>query len=130
MPRFSGRSIRLLETCDDRLCYVMKEAIRYQDFMVVCGFRGQEAQDEAFLKGRSDKEWPEGKHNVSPSLAVDIAPWPVDWLDTHRFALLAGRILQIGDINDIEIRWGSDWDGDSTTLDHQLKDWGHFELIT
>ena len=129
MPKFSSQSLDVIETCHHEIRAVVFEAIKFTDFSALCGYRGQEAQHEAFLMGRSKKDWPNGKHIVSPSEAIDVAPYPIDWKDTHRFAVLAGRLMQIGSVLGVDLRWGSDWDGDTRTLDQQFMDWGHFELL-
>lgn len=129
MPSFSETSLQELHGCCFDLQSVLREAIKYQDFTVLCGYRGKEAQDEAFRTGNSNVQWPNGRHNSLPSNAVDIAPYPVDWKDVPRFALLAGRIMQIADQMGITLRWGGDWDRDTSTVDQNLKDWGHFEVF-
>ncbi|HXG72575.1 MAG TPA: hypothetical protein VNJ04_18380, partial [Gemmatimonadaceae bacterium] len=58
---------------------MLREAIRYFDFVVVEGHRGKEAQNKAFAKGLSKLPWPKGNHNTNPSTAADCAPFPIDW---------------------------------------------------
>ena len=89
---------------------------------MLCGHRGKIAQNEAFdaIPQRSTKKWPDGKHNKKPSLAVDVAPYPIDWKDIARFYGLAGLFMKIALSNGIDIIWGGCWD--------KLKDYGHFEL--
>jgi hypothetical protein len=48
------------------------------DFKILCGHREEKEQNEAFNKGNSKLKWPQSKHNSLPSLAVDIAPFPVN----------------------------------------------------
>lgn len=55
------------------------------DLTVLCGFRGQAEQDDAFARGTSKLRWPKSKHNRTPALAVDLAPYPLDWKNTARF---------------------------------------------
>lgn len=50
-----------------------------QDVIVLCGFRGEQEQNEAFEKKTSKLKWPNSKHNSLPSNAVDMAPFPLDW---------------------------------------------------
>ena len=50
-------------------------------------------QGRAFLDGKSKLDWPHSKHNRTPSLAVDIAPYPIDWKDTGAFMVLRGFVL-------------------------------------
>lgn len=129
MPRFSNNSKRALATCDIRLQEVMTEAIKHIDFMVLEGHRGKEAQDKAFRTGMSKVRWPNGKHNKNPSLAVDIAPYPIKWGDTERFVYFAGIIKGIGIMMGVKLRWGGDWDQDTQVTDERFRDYGHFELV-
>jgi peptidoglycan L-alanyl-D-glutamate endopeptidase CwlK len=129
MPRFSNLSEQRLATCDDRLQGILREAIKHVDFTVICGYRGQEDQDDAFRRGASTKRWPFSKHNKLPSPAVDIAPFPVDWKDTARFARLAGYIERVAHEQGVSIRWGGDWDQDGRTTDERLIDMPHLEIV-
>jgi hypothetical protein len=100
------------------------------DFTVLCGHRGKIAQGRAFFTKKSKARWGQSKHNSTPSQAVDIAPWPIDWEDTEAFVYLAGIIravshdLGYGDI----IRWGGDWDQDERMRDERFRDYPHFEI--
>ena len=126
------RSCLQLRTCDARLDRVVSEAILYVslDFTVICGHRSCEEQQELFSRGltKLDGVTYMSKHNFEPSLAVDLAPWPIDWSDHSRFYVLAGAILSIANRLDISLRWGGDWDGDGVSKDHTFLDLPHFEL--
>jgi peptidoglycan LD-endopeptidase CwlK len=126
---FSRASQLNLATCHEDIQMVLHAAIMIVDFSVLCGHRGEGAQNEAFLTGQSELSWPNGKHNTLPSKAVDIAPYPIKWEDTHRFAFVAGIIMELARVRGIKLRWGGDWDGDTETIDQSLADFGHFELI-
>lgn len=135
MPNFGEESKKQLLTCHADLQAVMNEAIKYIDFFVLEGYRGEVAQEAAFAAGNTKLHWPNGKHNKSPSLAVDIAPHPIDWNDTQRFVYFAGIIMGIATMLMLEgkithaIRWGGDWDRDTQVKDESFRDLGHFELI-
>lgn len=129
MPKFSALSEQRLSTCHPFLQELLREAIKYRDFTVICGHRGQEEQEEAYRLGRSKVRWPQSRHNKLPSTAVDIAPYPVDWQDTARFARLFGYVERIAEEKDIKIRWGGDWDQDGKTADERLIDMPHIELV-
>lgn len=135
MPKFGAESNKQLATCHTDLQVVMNEAIKYIDFSVLEGHRGQAAQEAAFAAGNTKLHWPNGKHNKSPSLAVDIAPYPLNWNDTQRFVYFAGFIMAIakmllaqGKITHV-VRWGGDWDNDTQVKDESFRDFGHFELV-
>lgn len=55
------------------------------DIEVICGYRGEKEQNEAFRKGTSKLKFPKSKHNKSPSLAFDACPNPINWNDTAPF---------------------------------------------
>lgn len=122
MPVFSEQSEERLRTCDQRLQYLMRRAIQRTpiDFTVLCGFRDKEAQEAAFAAGTTTLHWPHGNHNRMPSLAVDVAPYPVDWNDEHRFELLAHYILGIAHALDMQVVWGGNW--------RRPHDMPHFEV--
>ena len=118
MPKFSETSLSKLATCDRRIHHVLHAAIGFTDFSVLCGHRGSLSQNEAQKAGKSQLRWPDSKHNKKPSLAVDIAPYPIDWEDKERFCFLAGVIMTVAKLFDVSLKWGGDWGWD----------FGHFEL--
>lgn len=134
-PRFGPRSLKELRSCDGRLVKLAEASIKVgMDFTVVHGFRGREQQDDLFERGLSKKPWPSSKHNhmagtVPCSLAIDVAPWPIDWRDAKRFYHLAGLIRAVAFDLAIPLRWGGDWDGDFELGDQTFMDLGHFELV-
>jgi peptidoglycan LD-endopeptidase CwlK len=79
------------------------------DLTVLCGFRGQAEQDDAFARGTSKLRWPKSKHNAKPARAVDIAPFPLDWKDTDRFEAVRELALKRAAALGIRIRVIS-WD--------------------
>jgi peptidoglycan L-alanyl-D-glutamate endopeptidase CwlK len=111
-----------LETCHPALKAVVYRATELSpvDFTVLCGHRGEADQTAAVAAGTSKTPWPKSKHNSQPSRAVDLAPYPIDWKDAERFAILAGAILASAKLLGVEITWGGTW---ST-----FKDRPHFEL--
>lgn len=129
MPTFGRRSKAQLDTCHGDLQRVLYEVIKVFDFTVLTGHRTKAVQEEAYATGRSTKQWPKSKHNTKPSIAVDIAPWPINWNDRERFTYLAGHIRMAGAAMGIEIRWGGDWDKDTEVRDNGFDDLVHFELL-
>lgn len=127
MPSFSKLSAQRLATCDERLQRLLTEAIKTVDLTVLCGHRGEDEQEDAFRAGKSKVHWPDSKHNSTPSQAVDIAPFPVNWNDTNTFARLAGYIQRIAEEQGVSIRWGGDWDGNWRS-DDKFVDMPHIEL--
>lgn len=135
MPTFSPASAEKLATCDPRLQAILNEVIKAIDFTVLEGYRGREAQMEAVINGTSKLSWPNGKHNKSPSLAVDIAPFfhspgdKIDWKDLTAFGRLMGYVQRIAEEMNIKIRFGLDWDGDFRTRDENFVDAPHVEIV-
>lgn len=82
-----------------------------------------------FRVGKSKLQWPNSNHNSEPSLAVDVAPYPIDWSKTNRFFYLAGAVGAIAQSKGYTIRWGGNWDGDNVFDDQTFNDYCHFELI-
>ena len=128
MPVFSDTSRKRLETCDPRLQRLFSEVIKHFDCSVLCGHRGEAAQNEAFRSGTSTKRWPASKHNILPSIAVDVAPYPIRWDDIDRFRYFAGFVMGVAAQMGIKIRSGGDWDMDTDLHDQNLIDLPHFEL--
>jgi len=128
MPRFSTKSRSKLHTCDNRLVDLFNEVVKGFDCTIIEGHRGKKAQNEAFNKGNSKVKFPNGKHNQSPSVAVDVAPYPIDWSDRDRFHYFSGYVLGIASQMGLKIRWGGDWDMDTKTKDNKFDDLVHFEI--
>ena len=128
MPRFSSKSKSKLDTCDKRLVKLFKEVVKKYDCTIIEGYRGKERQNEAYRKGNSKVKYPNGKHNQNPSIAVDVAPYPIDWTDRDRFHYFCGYVLCIASQMGLNIRWGGDWDQDTQTKDNRFDDLVHFEI--
>jgi peptidoglycan LD-endopeptidase CwlK len=122
-------SIEKLSTVDTRLAGVCYKAIEIYDFTVIFGFRADEKQQELYEQGLSTKAAGKSLHNVRPSRAIDLAPWPVDWKDRERFYFLAGVIITTARELGVKLRWGGDWDGDKDFKDQTFFDLGHFEIL-
>jgi len=126
MPKFSQRSRDRLDTCHPVLRRLMLLAIETSDFTVLCGHRGRIEQESAFAGGQSKVNWPKSRHNISPSMAVDIAPYPIDWHDEARFIALSREVKRAwaamtqDSKSGYDLMWGGDW---ST-----FRDMPHWEL--
>ena len=129
MYRFGTTSLSRLVTCDTRLQEILNEAIKFVDFTVLCGYRNSIDQNKAFRDGNSELAYPYSKHNSYPSMAVDIAPYPIDWDDTVRFAHLIGVMRGIALMKGYNLRVGIDWDIDGEIRDHKFLDFPHMELV-
>lgn len=136
MCMFSKRSLENLSECHPDLQIIFKEVIKYVDCSILCGYRGEKEQNEAFRKGKSKLKYPLSKHNTDQySMAVDVVPYPVDWTNLQRFYYLSGfvkgmatALYERGEIAHV-VRWGGDWDGDNDFKDQRFHDFPHFELV-
>ena len=113
MPRFGKRSKEKLATCDDRLQKVFNEVIKHVDCSVLEGHRSKERQNKLYEEGKTKVRYPKGRHNASPSNAVDVVPYPIDWNDRERFHLFAGFVLGVANRMGYTLRWGGDWPRDA-----------------
>lgn len=129
MFKFSKRSLENLKNVDGRLVKICNELIKEYDFTIIEGYRTPERQYELYKQGFSqiDGKTKKGKHNYSPSLAIDIIPYkvghnPFDNTTKSKlmFYELAHKFKNVAKRLNIEIIWGGDW--------KTFKDLPHFEL--
>lgn len=126
MPKFSKISEERLETCHPDIQAVCRELIKQYDFSVLEGYRGEKEQNKAYKSGNSKVSWPNSAHNKNPSLAVDIAPYPIDWGNLNRFREMICRFDAVaavlrsrGEINSYFV-YGADY--------KTWKDFPHIEI--
>lgn len=126
MPHFSKKSEARLQTCHPDLQAVCRELIKQFDFSVLEGHRGEDEQNAAYKKGNSQLRFPNSAHNKTPSLAVDIAPYPIDWYNLSRFRELIYRFDAVAavlrDRGEIKSHfdYGAFW--------RDFKDYPHIEI--
>jgi peptidoglycan L-alanyl-D-glutamate endopeptidase CwlK len=114
-----------LLTCHPDLQKVFNELQKDTLICVICGFRGEKEQDEAFKSRHSKLRWPESKHNDQPSRAVDVAPLGkdlmIDWDNINNFKMLSLKVFstayRLGITN---LEWGGSW--------INFPDFPHYEL--
>ena len=114
MYSFGDRSELCLSTCDPRIVKTLRDAIKYYDFSVIKGFRDKEEQNKAYFDGASKLMFPQSNHNKTPSQAVDIVPYPIDWHNLQRFHELAEVIKKSCiRVEEEDLHWGFDlWNWD------------------
>ena len=143
MGYFGRRSLERLNTCHTDLITLFTVVGEEIDCTVDCGHRNEEDQEKAVASGNSKVHFPDGKHNASPSNAIDVLPYPVDWDDLPRFYYFAGYVMaqaellrEVGEITH-RIKWGGNWRGlNNGRIDFSynmkprvLDDLPHYELI-
>ncbi len=133
---FGKTSNKRLLTCHAVLQDLMKRVVSRRDCMIACGHRGEEDQNEAFDKGFSKLRFPQSKHNKSPSMAVDVVPWPEKWDDKDAFIDLCLIIreewdkMEDEDKNGFKLRWGGNWDiAGCNPLEYDFIDLPHWEIL-
>lgn len=133
MPIFSDHSMKILESCDPKLQAIFGQVINIMDCQILEGYRSGNRQNKLFESGKSRLRYPESKHNKSPSLAVDAAPYPIDWKDRDRWHFFAGIVFGIASqlYPELRLRWGGNWimdlkDGFKL---NRFDDLCHFEIV-
>lgn len=126
MSELTERDLTRLATCHINLQKVVTKVSRQTPLMVVCGFRPEEKQNEAFKNNFSQVKWPNSKHNnmqhdkIPYSLAVDLAPLPLNWHNIRHFYELAAYMWAESTKDGVRLRWGGSF---------SFGDYGHYELI-
>jgi peptidoglycan L-alanyl-D-glutamate endopeptidase CwlK len=118
--KLSETGAKRLSECDERLQKIVNELLDHMDVSVLCGYRGEKEQNEAFKNGNSKLKFPMSKHNKKPSLAVDLAPYPIDWNDIGRFDKMLDKVQEIADKHGVKVRLGRTF---------KFKDYPHIELV-
>ena len=105
------RSLRRIKQCHPDLQKILLELPNRCpiECTVLQGYRNEAAQNKAYDEGHSKLRYPQSKHNKIPSLAFDVAPYPIDWKDIKRFDVMNDVIKEIADEFGIEITQGRNW---------------------
>ena len=135
MPNFSAASLSKLATCHPELQILMHEVIKHRDCTIIEGHRGEAAQEAAYAAGNSKLHYPLGNHNASPSNAVDVLAYPIEWNNNPRNIEFAGFVLGVAKMLYVQgkmshhIRWGGVWGTDASKPLAHFADLPHFEII-
>lgn len=154
MPTYSPASIEQRDSLAPDLIVLFEEVLKKFDHTIIYGYRDPKLQFELFQKGRKlvDGEWiitdkkkvvtykdgtiNKSKHNLKPSEAADVVPYPMEKNDSKKIYVFAGWVLGAAQVLFNEgkmthkIRWGGDWDGDHDLKDQTFMDLCHFEIVT
>ena len=85
MNKFGKRSTQKLNTTHIFLQALAHKVLEDRDITILHGHRGEEEQNSIYQAGNSDVMFPKSDHNSEPSLALDFAPYPINWDDTGAF---------------------------------------------
>ena len=146
MHKFGKNSLEKLATAHPDLQKVFSLAISRStvDFGISEGNRSLERQKKLFdeRKSRIDGITRKGKHNYSPSMAVDFYIYHPDKdvrkkiaYDLYHLAYVMGiiwacaeELYEKGEITH-KLRWGGNWDSDGVIIiDQTFQDLPHVEL--
>lgn len=121
--KWGKSSLNNLKSCDKRLQDMANMMLARSDFdlTITCGFRGEQEQNDAFLRGASKARFGQSKHNTMPSQAIDICPYPINW-DTNdrRWQEMALNAMWCAGKLGFEITWGGSF--------KSICDKPHFEI--
>lgn len=129
MPSFGSESKKQLATADKRLQQLFNEVVKHWDCKVTEGKRSEEQQKYYLAQGlsktlKSKHVYPLGK----PSLAVDVAAYPINYADFKRQLAFAGFVLGVASQMGLRVRWGGDWNQNTQLSDQTFNDLVHFEI--
>ena len=126
-------SLDRLKGVDETLVNVVKRAIEISevDFTVMEGVRTLERQRELYAQGRTAPgkivTWTMKSRHIEGK-AVDLVPYPLDWNDLEKFNKIKDAMFQAAREQDVNLRWGADWDGDGKYREKGEYDSPHFEI--
>jgi hypothetical protein len=129
MKELSQESLEKLGTCSSELQRLFMEVSKYSPCTVVCGFRNEEDQNALFNSGNSEKKFPNSKHNVFPSLAVDVIPYDEQsqYPSRERLNFFGGYVIGVADQLGIKLNWGPYMLYFDESVAH--SPYSHFELV-
>lgn len=123
-----------LSKLDPHLVDLLSYIETYFPFKIICSYRSDIDQDLAFQHHKTTKRGGQSKHNLVPSMAVDVISLSAH--NRHSFdsvaqicqAYFAGAMRFAAMYLGFRLIWGCDWNSDSNISDHNLWDWCHFEF--
>ena len=129
--RFGRTSRKQLSTADGRLQQLAHIVLKIKDHSIVKGHRNKREQHTAYIEGHSELDWPNGKHNGLPSLAIDVQTYPLPETEQalrEEQLYLLGLYKGVAHERGIPIRSGGDWDRDGEIADTTFDDFFHVEI--
>jgi len=125
---FGRKSLRIRSELTYDMARLVTLVAEHMNISLIEGVRTLERQKELLANKKTttlnSKHLPNYQGN---SGAVDMAPYPIDWDDTHQMYMFGGFVRGVAVSNGIPIRAGQDWDGDFDLKDQTFNDLVHFE---
>lgn len=121
-----------LSELDARLCVVVEHVNNITPVLIIETHRAPARQALLLKTGKTKVK--RGKHNVLPSLAIDMIPeaaikdGAIQWSSVQEFAHFAGLVRGVAHCVNVPLRWGGDWDRDWDLDDNDFDDLVHFEI--
>lgn len=132
MYHMSPRSREKYASLCDELKIVVDELLEHVDITLLDSYREEARQNMLYFSKQSKVKWPDSKHNVWPSDAIDLQPYPYPTDEKVLWAtlgLIAGRAMEIAEKHGFKLRWGFDWDSDGDLTDQSFYDGFHLEVV-
>jgi len=117
-----------LDTCHPDLQMIFERVSYVFPILVLKGHRSKKQQEALYGIGLSKLIFPESKHNSTPSLAVDVAPFPLNWQNELMFYFLAGVVKCVCSELHINVIWGGDLRISTFGEDKKYNLINHYEL--
>lgn len=118
LKRMNGVHPLLVECAERTLSYGVMDLTVPQ----LGGIRTLEDQEKLVAKGAS---WTLNSLHRPQSTgfghAIDLVPYPVDWDDLHRFAMMGALMFRASKEIGMPLEWGAFWSEDN-------RDYPHFQL--
>lgn len=124
MSSFSIRSKERLSTCHPDLIRLFDAVIKDRDCTVLEGHRSEGRQRQLLKEGKTKTL--KSNHLYSPSLAIDVVPYPIDWGDKDAQYKFASRVFDKAMRLGIRVRWGGWFKAPN---DEIFYDSPHWEII-
>ena len=151
MGQFSAASLAQRATLHPELQRLLDRVVVGFDCTILEGKRSEAQQRLNVAKGVSKTMASKHVYPLDqPSLAADVAPYPLKWPDQklRKLALagdpaamaeyvkqvamwyaFGGYVMGMADAMGVPLRWGADWDGDWVIVDQTFDDLPHYELV-
>ena len=128
--KFGRSSMKNMEHLDPRLIPILYAVLKEKDISVICGYRDEEEQTNAYENDFSSVPWPKSNHNKKPSTAVDILLYPQKYKATRQeWYELALLMLDEAAKRGILLRWGGMFKKTVKGKIVEFFDAGHFEIV-